>query len=127
MRGEGELAGKVLFVAGAGPMMGAATARVAAREGARVALAARSLDQCELVAAEIRSAGGEAIAIRCDLTDPASLSAAVDRTVAELGVIDCVFYNAGYYDNQHDSVHVDPEIWQLTMDVNFNGARLWPS
>jgi NAD(P)-dependent dehydrogenase (short-subunit alcohol dehydrogenase family) len=122
MRGEGELAGKVLFVAGAGPMMGAATARVAAREGARVALAARSLDQCELVAAEIRSAGGEAIAIRCDLTDPASLSAAVDRTVAELGVIDCVFYNAGYYDNQHDSVHVDPEIWQLTMDVNFNGA-----
>lgn len=117
-----ELEGKVLFIAGVGPMMGASTARIAAREGAKVALAARTLEQCEQVAEEIRASGGEAIAIRCDLTDRTSLSEAVERTVAELGPIDCVFYNAGYYDNQHDSVHVDPEIWQITMDVNFNGA-----
>jgi len=119
---EGELAGKVLLIAGVGPMMGSATARIAAREGARVAALARSLDQCEQLAAEIRTAGGEAIAIHCDLTDRASLASAVERTSRELGPIDCVFYNAGYYDNTHDSVHVDPDEWQMTMDVNFNGA-----
>ena len=122
MAQPGELAGKVLFLAGVGPQMGAATARIAAREGAKVALAARSLEQCDTVAREIRQAGGEALALRCDLTDRASLAEAVAAAVATLGPIDCVFYNAGYYDNQHDSVDVDEEIWQLTMDVNFNGA-----
>jgi NAD(P)-dependent dehydrogenase (short-subunit alcohol dehydrogenase family) len=126
MAGTGELSGKVLFIAGVGPQMGAATARIAAREGARLALAARSLDQCESVAQEVRALGGEAIALQCDLTDRASLAAAVERAVAALGPIDCVFYNAGFYDNQHDSVHVDEDIWQATMDVNFNGA-LWLS
>ena len=126
MAGTGELSGKVLFIAGVGPQMGAATARIAAREGARLALAARSLDQCESIAQEVRALGGEAIALQCDLPDRASLAAAVERAVAELGPIDCVFYNAGFYDNQHDSVHVDEDIWQATMDVNFNGA-LWLS
>lgn len=126
MAGTGELSGKVLFIAGVGPQMGAATARIAAREGAKLALAARSLDQCESVAQEVRALGSEAIALQCDLTDRASLATAVERAVAALGPIDCVFYNAGYYDNQHDSVHVDEDIWQVTMDVNFNGA-LWLS
>lgn len=119
---QGELAGKVLFIAGVGPMMGAATARIAVREGAKVALAARNAEHCESLAEDLRAQGGEAVAVPCDLTDRAALSAAVDAAVAALGPIDCVFYNAGYYDNLHDSVHVDPEIWQITMDVNFNGA-----
>jgi NAD(P)-dependent dehydrogenase (short-subunit alcohol dehydrogenase family) len=122
MAATGELAGKVLFIAGVGPQMGAAAARIAAREGAKVALAARSIDQCASLAEEIRATGAEAIAVPCDLTDQASVTAAVDRAVAALGPIDCVFYNAGYYDNLHDSIHVDPEIWQITMDINFNGA-----
>lgn len=122
MIGQGELAGKVLFVAGVGPQMGAATARIAVREGAKVALAARNADHCLKLAAELRAAGGEAVAVPCDLTDRAAVSGAVEAATAALGPIDCVFYNAGYYDNNHDSVDVDPEIWQMTMDVNFNGA-----
>lgn len=119
---EGELAGKVLFLAGVGPQMGSATARIAAREGAKVALAARGRETAEDVAGEIRNAGGQAIALQCDLTDRDSIRAAVDATVAELGPVDRVFYNAGFYDNEHDSIEVDDELWQLTMDVNFNGA-----
>jgi NAD(P)-dependent dehydrogenase (short-subunit alcohol dehydrogenase family) len=117
-----ELAGKVLFVAGVGPHMGSATARIAAREGAKVALAARSTDQSEAVAEEIRKAGGAAVAIQCDLTDGQSIRSAVEVTNSALGPIDCVFYNAGFYDNEHDSIEIDDEIWQMTMDVNFNGA-----
>jgi NAD(P)-dependent dehydrogenase (short-subunit alcohol dehydrogenase family) len=119
-----DLDGKVLFLAGVGPQMGSATALIAAREGAKVALAARTANVSEEVAAAIRAKGGSAIALQCDLTKEPSLRAAVDATTAALGPIDCVFYNAGFYDNQHSSIEIDPDLWQLTMDVNFNGALL---
>jgi NAD(P)-dependent dehydrogenase (short-subunit alcohol dehydrogenase family) len=102
--------------------MGSATAGIAAREGAKIALAARGRETAEELAREIRDRGGQAIALQCDLTDRESIRSAVDTTVAELGPIDRVFYNAGFYDNEHDSIEVDDELWQLTMDVNFNGA-----
>ena len=122
MARPGELADKVLFIAGVGPYMGAATALIAAREGAKVALAARGDEVPRKIAREIGDAGGEALALHCDLTDRASIRAAVDDTVAALGPIDCVFYNAGFYDNEHDSIDIDDELWQTTMDVNLNGA-----
>jgi NAD(P)-dependent dehydrogenase (short-subunit alcohol dehydrogenase family) len=121
---RGDLDGTVLFIAGVGPQMGAATARVAAREGAKVALAARGSEVPAQVAAEIRAQGGRALGLKCDLTDAASLAAAVRATKDELGPIDCVFYNAGFYDNDHSSIEIDPDLWKLTMDVNFNGALL---
>lgn len=114
--------GRVLFVAGVGPLMGQATARIAAREGARVAVAARSVEITERVADEIRSEGGSAIAVRCDLSDDEQLAAALDRTVAELGTIDSVFYNAAFYDHEHDTLDIDPEMWKTTIDVNLMGA-----
>lgn len=100
----GELAGKVLFLAGVGPQIGAATARIAAREGAKVALAARGSEFTADLAAEIAERGGHALAATCDLTDHSSLPEAIDRTAESLGPIDCVFYNAGFYDNEHDSL-----------------------
>ena len=123
--GEGrDLDGKVLFLAGVGPQMGAATALIAAREGAKVALAARSGKVPDEVAAAIRSRGGTAVALQCDLTNESSLQAALQATGDALGPIDCVFYNAGFYDNEHSSIEIDADLWQLTMDVNFNGALL---
>lgn len=117
----GELAGRVVFIAGVGPQMGSATAKIAAREGARVIVAARN--RPEELAADIRAAGGQAMAIACDLTDKQSLRAAVEAGSGTFGPIDAVFYNAGYYDNDHDSIDVDEDVWQMTMDVNYNGAH----
>lgn len=119
----GELANKVLFIAGVGPEMGAATARIAAREGAKLVLAARSIATAEAIAAEIRTSGGDAIAVQCDLTQRSSTDGAVEAAIAEFGRIDRVFYNAGFYDNEHDSIEVDDALWDMTMDVNLNGAR----
>jgi NAD(P)-dependent dehydrogenase (short-subunit alcohol dehydrogenase family) len=116
-----ELENRVLFIAGVGPQMGAAAARIAAREGARLILVARTAPHA--LAEEIRAAGGEALALSCDVTDKASLRAAHAAGVAAFGPVDCVFYNAGYYDNAHDSIDVDDELWQMTMDVNYNGAH----
>lgn len=112
-----------MFIAGVGPHMGSSTARIAAREGAKVALAARSTEQSECVAQQIRDAGGEALIVKCDLTERASLAHAVRETQEAFGTIDRVFYNAGYYDNEHDSIDVDDDLWQLTLDVNYNGAH----
>ena len=117
-----ELEGKVLFLAGVGPQMGSATALIAAREGARVALAARSSALSEKLAGEIRAAGGQAVSLQCDLTNQGSLQSAVETAVSTLGPIDCVFYNAGFYDNANSSIEIDDALWQTTMDVNLNGA-----
>lgn len=92
---SGLLAGKVIFVSGAGRGIGAAAATLFAREGARVMLAARTERQLSEVATAIRSAGGDADHIGCDLRDPASVRGAVERTVAVFGRLDAAFNNGG--------------------------------
>jgi NAD(P)-dependent dehydrogenase (short-subunit alcohol dehydrogenase family) len=89
----GLLAGKVAFVTGAGRGIGAAAARLFAREGATVLLAARTEPQLKTVTDQIRADGGTADYIVCDLADPADIQAAVDRTVELFGRLDVAFNN----------------------------------
>ncbi|MEN3540439.1 glucose 1-dehydrogenase [Microbispora sp. ZYX-F-249] len=89
----GLLAGKVAFVSGAGRGIGAAAARLFAREGARVLLAARTEAQLKAVTEEIRAAGGTADHVVCDLADAASVRAAVSRAVDLYGRLDVAFNN----------------------------------
>jgi NAD(P)-dependent dehydrogenase (short-subunit alcohol dehydrogenase family) len=120
-RGCGLLEDKVFLVAGVGPQMGAATALIAAREGAKVALVARSEEMVGKVAGAIRAAGGSALPLRCDLNVPDDLRAAVDATLAEFGRVDAVFYNAAYYDHKHADLEIDDAVWQKVMNVNLMG------
>ncbi|MFC9439265.1 SDR family NAD(P)-dependent oxidoreductase [Nocardia sp. NPDC057030] len=89
----GLLAGKVAFITGAGRGIGAAAARLFAREGARVVLAARTEAQLKAVTEEVRAAGGIADYVVCDLADPAGVRAAVDYTVDRYGRLDVAFNN----------------------------------
>ncbi|MFI0815093.1 SDR family NAD(P)-dependent oxidoreductase [Streptomyces sp. NPDC021098] len=89
----GLLSGKVAFITGAGRGIGAAAARLFAREGARVLLAARTEDQLKAVTEEVRAAGGSADYVVCDLADAASVRAAVDRAVERYGRLDVAFNN----------------------------------
>jgi 3-oxoacyl-[acyl-carrier protein] reductase len=73
------LGGRVALIAGAGRGIGAASARALAAEGARVAVLARTAEQVEGVAESVREAGGEALALTADATDPASMDAALAR------------------------------------------------
>ncbi|WP_439673412.1 SDR family NAD(P)-dependent oxidoreductase [Embleya sp. MST-111070] len=91
----GLLAGKVVFVSGAGRGIGAAAARLFAREGAKVLLAARTETQLKTVNEEIRAAGGTAEYVVCDLADPASVRAGVQRALEVYGRLDAAFNNAG--------------------------------
>ncbi|MGW2838215.1 SDR family NAD(P)-dependent oxidoreductase [Streptomyces sp. NPDC001493] len=90
----GLLAGKVAFVTGAGRGIGAAAARLFAREGARVLLAARTERELKAVTEEIRAAGGTAAYAVCDLADGVGVRAAVDRAVEVYGRLDVAFNNA---------------------------------
>ncbi|RKN45844.1 SDR family NAD(P)-dependent oxidoreductase [Streptomyces hoynatensis] len=89
----GLLAGKVALVTGAGRGIGAAAARLFAREGARVLLAARTEGQLAAVAREIEEAGGRAAHVACDLADPDAVRAAVERAVELYGRLDVAFNN----------------------------------
>lgn len=119
---DGILTGRTLFLAGAGPQIGAATAHIAAREGARVALAARRIDVAEDIASAVRAAGGQAVAIQCDVTRDDDVDAALDATRSEFGAIDTVFFNAAYYDNRQASIDIDDDMWDTSMEVNLNAA-----
>ncbi len=89
----GLLAGKVVFITGASRGIGAAAARLFAREGAAVVLAARSTGALDRVVTEVRACGGTADAVTMDLADPASIRAAVDRVGELHGRLDGAFNN----------------------------------
>lgn len=89
----GLLTGKVVFVTGASRGIGAAAARLFAREGAAVVLAARSTDALDRIVTEVRADGGVADAVTLDLADRASIRAAVDRVEELHGRLDGAFNN----------------------------------
>ncbi|MFI5181281.1 MAG: SDR family NAD(P)-dependent oxidoreductase [Thermoanaerobaculia bacterium] len=90
-----ELKGRLAVVTGASRGIGAATARLLAREGARVVLVARSREVLEAVAAGIRAAGGEAHVVVADLGVPGAESLLEQEVVGVLGAPDLLVNNAG--------------------------------
>ncbi|MFD5318112.1 SDR family NAD(P)-dependent oxidoreductase [Streptomyces sp. NPDC127098] len=118
----GLLAGKVALVTGAGRGIGAAAARLFAREGARVVLAARTEAQLKTVTEEIRTAGGTADHVVCDLADSAGVRAAVDRVVELHGRLDVAFNNGatGVPPGPLDQVREDD--FDHVYAVNLRGA-----
>jgi len=89
------LDGTVALVTGASSGIGAAAAAALAAHGAAVAVAARRKDRLEELAAGIRGKGGTALVLESDITRDAEATAAVERTVAELGRLDTLINNAG--------------------------------
>jgi short-subunit dehydrogenase len=83
--------GKVVLVTGASEGIGAATARLLTARGAKVALAARSIDKLNELAGEL----DESFAVAVDMTQPESITAMVDATVEHYGRIDVLVNNAG--------------------------------
>ena len=91
---HGLLADKVVLITGASRGIGAAAARLFAREGAAIVLAARGTDALDRLVTEVRADGGIADAVALDLADPASVRAAVDRVEELHGRMDGAFNNA---------------------------------
>jgi len=115
------LIGKTALVTGASSGFGAHFARVLAKAGAKVALAARRVDRLEHLAAEIRAAGGAAAAVALDVTDPAQVKPAFDAAEAALGPVDICVNNAGV-PTQVFFVDITEEEWRRVLDVNLDGV-----
>jgi NADP-dependent 3-hydroxy acid dehydrogenase YdfG len=114
------LDGTVALVTGASSGIGEATARALAAAGASVAISARRLDRLERLGGEIADAGGTALPIESDVTDPDQTIAAVERTVAELGRLDIVVNNAGQM--LLGPIEDAPtEEWERMIDINLRG------
>lgn len=120
MRFEGK---SVLITGGAG-RIGAATACRIASEGGYVALLDRADSAVEVVAAEIGTDGGRALALTGDVTHEDEVERAVAETVAQAGRLDAMVVNAGIQLHLLDRpVHEQTlEAWDATQDVNFRGA-----
>jgi NAD(P)-dependent dehydrogenase (short-subunit alcohol dehydrogenase family) len=112
---------KVVFITGASSGIGAATALEFAREGATVALAARRADRLDSVKADIEALGGKALALTCDVTDRASIDAAVAETVEAFGRIDVVLANAGF-GVSGAAVKLKTEDYRRQFEVNVFGV-----
>jgi 3-oxoacyl-[acyl-carrier protein] reductase len=118
------LQGKVALVTGASKGIGAAIARELASSGAAVAVNyAGGKDGAEKLVAEIKAAGGKAIAVQADLGNPDSIGPLVEKVARELGPIDVLVNNAGVYEfNPIDAV--TPEHFHKQFNVNVLGLLL---
>ena len=118
---EIDLSGRVAFVTGASSGLGAQFARVLAAAGAGVVLAARRIERLKTLRAEIEAEGGDAHVVGLDVSDPASIRAAVAHAETEMGAIDILVNNSGI-GLTRKLTDVSPEDYDDVMSVNTRGA-----
>ncbi|HLI13029.1 MAG TPA: SDR family NAD(P)-dependent oxidoreductase [Alphaproteobacteria bacterium] len=120
------LAGRRAIITGAGNGIGRETAKVCAREGARVGVLDVDAVAAERTVAEIEAGGGQALALVADLTDEAQVEGAVLRAVDAWDGLDTVIGCAGVQlagqDDRADRLAL--EVWRRTIDVNLTGMFL---
>src|SRR6185503_9059973 len=112
------LNGKSALITGGGRGIGRAIALEFARNGARVAVAARTAEQVEQVAAEI---GGDAVALVCDVSDPESVARMFSRMREDFGNPDILVNNAGIAESA-TLVNTTDELWHRHLAINLSGT-----
>lgn len=115
------MSNRVLVITGASTGIGAATARMAAFEGWRVVVSARSTDKLDRLVEEIGE--DRALAVTCDVTEWEDQQALIAAAVARFGQVDAVFANAGF-GAKRGFLNESPEFWREMVLTNVYGAAL---
>ena len=118
-----KLENKVALVTGARRGMGRAHAIALAKEGAKVVVSDISLDECQAVVDEIKSAGGEALAVKCDVSNKAEVEEMLKSAVEKFGKVDILVNNAGIY-SPKSFLEITEEDWDKTININLKGQFL---
>jgi NAD(P)-dependent dehydrogenase (short-subunit alcohol dehydrogenase family) len=118
------LAGKVAIVTGASSGIGHATARLFAKEGASVVVAARRQRELDALVADIENRGGRAAGVAGDVCDPKLAKTLVDVAVGRFGGLDVAFNNAGTMGEIGSIADLSLETWRATLDTNLTSAFL---
>lgn len=119
-----DLANKIALVTGASSGVGRATARLMAREGARVVLGARRGAELATLAAEIEEDGGTAAWLAGDVADEDYAAALVALALERFGGLDIAFNNAGTLGALGPVTSLSVEDWERTLAVNLTGGFL---
>src|SRR5438477_7935743 len=117
------LQGKFAIITGAASGIGAAAARLFAREGASVGILDRDLASAEERVDEICASSGLAAAWACDVSDPNQVRQSVSRAVGHFGPIDILFNNAGIA-IRRTVTETEPDDWDRVIETNLRGAFL---
>lgn len=119
-----EFRGKVALVTGAGSGIGKATALRLAEGGAKVAVISRTPKEIEATRDEIVAAGGEALCMPLDISQPAEMKLAIDKTIEAYGRLDIVVANAGINGTWAPIDELTTAEWDETMTINLRGTYL---
>ena len=113
---------QVAFITGGGSGIGQAAGEILAQQGVKVALAGRTVEELEAVAGRIRDAGGEALAVTCDVADQDSVREAIAETVQAWGQLDVVVANAGVNGTWAGIEDLSVEEFRSTVENNLVGT-----
>ncbi|WP_210023346.1 MULTISPECIES: SDR family NAD(P)-dependent oxidoreductase [unclassified Paenibacillus] len=117
------LQNKITLITGSGSGIGKNSALLFAREGATVIVNDLLEDKGQATVEEIQAAGGQAVFVQADVTNPDSVKAMVDTVIKHYGRIDVLFNNAGV--SGVGAIHeVEPEAWDRVMNINTRGVFL---
>jgi NAD(P)-dependent dehydrogenase (short-subunit alcohol dehydrogenase family) len=116
--------GKVALVTGGSLGIGQATSLAFAREGAKVIVASRGVEQGEDVVRQIRGNGGEAMFIKADMSKPTDIQALINKIVATHGRLDCAFNNAGLMPAKVRLADETEETWDQVTGIDLKGVWL---
>ncbi len=119
-----EFGGKIALVTGGGSGIGRATALAFVRQGAQVVVADTVEPAAQAVAEEVRQVGGEALALRADVSRAAEVEAMVNAAVERFGTIDFAVLSAGVGGIAARTDEHPEEVWRQVLDVNLTGVWL---
>jgi NAD(P)-dependent dehydrogenase (short-subunit alcohol dehydrogenase family) len=119
-----QLTNKVALVTGAGSGIAKATAKLFAKEGAKVAALGRTKEELEETVAQIQSDNGEAIPVIADISKPEEMQQAIQQIADKWGRLDIVFANAGINGVWASIEELTPEEWNKTININLTGTFL---
>jgi len=118
-----DLKGKTAIITGARRGLGRTHALVLAKAGAKVVVSDISLEECEKVVDEIKKQGGDALAVKCDVSKKAEVEKMIEKTIEKFGKVDILVNNAGICQFK-PFLELTEEEWDRTININLKGYFL---